>query len=86
MCVFPDGSKHWADKNDERLLTGELKPFSTKGYTYSDDVKKKMSDIKCKGMKMWVHKVLDNGDYDIKFIFKTDFEQYHQNGYESGRK
>lgn len=86
MCVFPDGSKHWVDKNDERLLTGELKPFSTKGYTYSDVVKKKMSDIKCKGMKMWVHKVLDNGDYDIKFIFKTDFEQYHQNGYESGRK
>ena len=23
----------------------------------------------------------DNGDYDIKFIFNTDFEQYHQNGY-----
>lgn len=30
MCVFPDGSKHWVDKNDERLLSGKLKPFSTK--------------------------------------------------------
>ena len=85
MCVFPDGSKHWVDKNDERVLSGELKPFSTKGYQYSNYDKKKISDSKCKGMKMWVHKVLDSGENDIKFIFKLEFEQYHKNGYEYGR-
>lgn len=85
MCMFPDGSKKWVNKNDDRILSGELKPFSTKGYKYSEETKKKMSVLKCKGEKMWVHKMLENGKCEIKFIFKTEFEQYKKDGYNIGR-
>lgn len=71
-------------KNDARLLSGELVGH-TKGVKYTDEQRKKISDSKCKGQKMWVHKIKEDGSYDIKFIFKNEFEKYQELGYIYGR-
>ena len=85
VCVKDaDGNVFKVPKNDERLLTGELVGH-TKGMKYNINHGKKISDSKCKGQKMWVHKINKDGSYDIKFIFKTEFEKYQHKGYIYGR-
>ena len=79
-----DGNVFKVPKNDSRLLTGELVGH-TKGIKYTDEQRKKISDSKCKGQKMWVHKIKEDGSYDIKFIFKNEFDNYKKNGYVYGR-
>jgi hypothetical protein len=79
-----DGNVFKVPKNDERLLSGELVGH-TKGVKYTDEQRKKISDSKCKGQKMWVHKINEDGSYDIKFIFKSEYENYQQDGYIYGR-
>lgn len=79
-----DGNIFKVPKNDERLLTGELVGH-TKGVKYTEEQRKKISDSKCKGQKMWVHKIKEDGSYDIKFIFKDEFENYQELGYVYGR-
>ena len=79
-----DGNVFKVPKNDERLLTGELVGH-TKGVKYTDEQRKKISDSKCKGQKMWVHKINEDGSYEIKFIFKNEYENYQHDGYKYGR-
>ena len=78
------GNVFGVPKNDERLLSGELVGH-TKGMKYTRIQKQKISDSKRKGQKMWVHKINEDGSYDIKFIFKAEFENFKKNGYVYGR-
>jgi hypothetical protein len=85
VCVKDkDGNVFRVPKNDERLLTGELVGH-TKGKKYNIKQREKISNSKCKGQKMWVHKIKEDGTYDIKFIFKNEFEKYQHDGYIYGR-